>query len=453
MTGDATRCDDPGAMGAPRVIRGGGEARRRALRATVVALTALALVFVQHAPALADDPLDSQLAEALRKKQDLERAVQTSRQNAERYKQAATQFQAAVNAANVRISDLASRQAAAQSESDVLKIDIEIKEEQLQLVAFQLTETKSFVESLQAQGAEQERQLARREEIYALHLRTTYRHAQVSPLEMLLSSRSLADFAGRVQAMVLVDRQDRQLAGEIRALRDKTAAQKIEVDLKQQEIAGLQKQIESQRATLAKHKAEYDALVRAMQASINEQADLRQGAATNRNSAVASQQRANAETSQLNQRLEQAEAAYAALAAELARRAGLGAFTGRLAMWPLSGPMTSPFGARWGGFHNGIDIAAPMYTPVRSAAAGQVVTAGRPYFAFGDTAIVVIVAHGSNFSTIYGHLDRVAAGVGARVNAGSTVGYVGMTGWTTGPHLHFMTVVDGRARDPIPYLP
>ena len=54
--------------------------------------------------------------------------------------------------------------------------------------------------------------------------------------------------------------------------------------------------------------------------------------------------------------------------------------------WPLAGPITSGFGFRWGGFHNGMDIAAPMYTPVVAAAAGQVVTVGRPYAASGDTA-------------------------------------------------------------------
>ena len=96
--------------------------------------------------ALADDPLQ----EALRKKQDLERAVQVSRANVERYKQAATQYETAVGQANARISDLSARQANAQNEADALAIEIEIAEEQLQLVAFQLNETKSMLDSLAA---------------------------------------------------------------------------------------------------------------------------------------------------------------------------------------------------------------------------------------------------------------------------------------------------------------
>jgi murein DD-endopeptidase MepM/ murein hydrolase activator NlpD len=127
-----------------------------------------------------------------------------------------------------------------------------------------------------------------------------------------------------------------------------------------------------------------------------------------------------------------------------------------MAIWPVNGPITSYYGPRWGGFHNGLDVAAPLNTPIRAAAAGQVVTVGKPYLAYGDTATVVIIAHGSNFSTLYGHMSDApgpTVRVGQVVRAGDRIGYVGMTGWTTGPHVHFMTVVDGRTVDPLPYMP
>ena len=97
-----------------------------------------------------------------------------------------------------------------------------------------------------------------------------------------------------------------------------------------------------------------------------------------------------------------------------------------------------------------------MFTPIRAAAAGVVVTVGKPYFAYGDTAEIVIVAHGFNLSTLYAHLDDrrlPPVQVGQRVSAGQTIGYVGMTGFTTGPHLHFMTIANGRAVNPMTYLP
>lgn len=155
-------------------------------------------------------------------------------------------------------------------------------------------------------------------------------------------------------------------------------------------------------------------------------------------------------------KIEQAEAAYVQLAAQLARGSGLTTFTGRLAYWPVSGRITSPFGPRWGGFHNGLDVAAPMYTPVRAAAAGQVVTVGKPTLVYGDTATIVIIAHGDDFSTVYAHLNDERppiVRVGELVAAGQTIAYIGSTGWSTGPHVHFMTIVDGRAVNPIQYLP
>ena len=448
------RWDDSPSMGTPRSVRGGGSWRKRGFRATFVALTALALIAGQQSYARADDPLQ----DALKRKEELERAVQNSRANAERYKAAASQFQAAVDAANARIADLAAQQDDAQSQADALGIEIQIREEQLALVSFQLDETKAFADSLSAQAAVQQRQLVDREALYAKHLRLTYRQALISPLEMLLSSSSLTDFANRVQAMIFVNRQDKQLANDIRWLRADTAQKLEDAASKEKDILGLKGQIDEQRKGLAKQKSEYDGLVAQMQASIGSQADLRAGAQIDKNKALAAAGQANNQTAVLNQKLEQAEALYAQLAAEQAAKSGLAAFNGtKLPLWPVNGQITSGFGARWGGFHNGLDIAAPMYTPIRAPAAGQVVTVGKPYLAYGDTATVVIIAHGYNFSTLSGHMDDTLhppiVRVGQTVTAGQIIGYVGMTGWTTGPHDHFMVILNGRAVDPRPYLP
>jgi murein DD-endopeptidase MepM/ murein hydrolase activator NlpD len=427
---------------------------RSSLRTAVVVLAGVALFLGQVVPAYADDPL----ADALKRKQELERAVAVSRANTERYKRAADQFQAAVNNSNAVIEGLQAKADAAQTQAEQLSFEIQITEEQLQLVGFQLDETNALVSSLKAQVDAQGRQLSQREELYAKHLRTTYRQAQISPLEMLLSSRSLSDFASRIQAMVIINRQDVQLANEIRAIRDEAAANVALTQEKATEIVGLQDQITQQRAGLAAQKARYDQLLKDAQTAMASTADERDQAATLRNSQLGAAAKQKQETANLNKLLQDAEAQYEQLAAEAAARSGLGAYTGgKLPIWPLRGALTSPFGPRWGGFHNGLDIAAPMYTPILAAAAGVVTTVGKPYLAFGDTATVVVIAHGNNFSTLYGHLDDRAhppiVRVGQVVNAGQVIAYEGMTGWTTGPHLHFMTIVNGRAVDPRPYLP
>ena len=453
LTSDRTFCNDGSRMGAPRTRRGGGN-RSAWLRTTVVVLAGLALFLGQMIPASADDPV----GDALKRKQDLERAVAISRQNTERYRQAADQFQVAVRNADAAIGDLQAKADAASSQAEQLGYEIQIAEEQLQLVSFQLNETNALSASLSAQVDAAGRQLAQRQDLYAKHLRTTYRLAQISPLEMLLSSASLTEFASRVQAMVIINRQDQQLANEIRAIRDETAAKVSLNQEKAAEMVGLQEQITNQRAALALQKTRYDQLIKDAQTAIASTSDVLNEAAVNRNAQLNAAARQNQETANLNKLLQDAEAQYEQLAALAAARSGLGAYTGgKLPLWPLRGVITSPFGARWGGFHNGLDIAAPMYSPIVAAAAGRVTTVGKPYLAYGDTATVVIIAHGNNFSTLYGHLDdRVhppIVHVGQTVNAGQVIAYEGMTGWTTGPHLHFMTIVNGRAVDPRPYLP
>lgn len=424
------------------------------MRTTIVVLAGLALFLGQVIPAQADDPL----TDALKRKQDLERAVAISRANTDRYRRAADQFQAAVNDSEAVIEDLQAKADAAQSQAEQLGFEIQIAEEQLQLASFQLDETNALVSSLKAQVDAENKQLAQREELYAKHLRTTYRQAQVSPLEMLLSSSSLSEFASRIQAMVIINRQDVALANEIRTMRDETAANVSLAEEKAAETVGLQEQISQQRAALAQQKARYDQLIKDAQAQIASQADARDQQAALRNQQLSAAAKQTQETANLNRLLQDAEAQYEQLAAAAAARSGLGVYTGgKLPMWPLRGAITSPFGARWGGFHNGLDIANVMYSPIVAAAAGRVTTVGKPYLASGDTATVVIIAHGNNFSTLYGHLDdRVhppIVQVGQYVNAGQVIAYEGMTGWTTGPHLHFMTIVNGRAVDPLPYLP
>jgi murein DD-endopeptidase MepM/ murein hydrolase activator NlpD len=425
----------------------------RAARATTVALVVSALLGGLAQPASADDPI----SEALKRKEELERAVQISRANAERYQAAANQFQAVVNQTNARIAGLAEKQANAQSEADQLFYQIQISEEQLALVTFQLDETRALTDSLKAEAAEESKQLASREDLYARHLRTTYRQALISPLEMLLSSASLTEFANRLQAMIFINRQDVQLANEIRTIRADTRQKQDEAATKEKEILGLSDQIATQRTQLAGAKEKYDKLVAEAQAAINTEAAARVVANQSRQSAQGQVSQTNRTTADLERQLDQAEAQYEYLAAQAAGGSGLGAFNGaQLAMWPLRGPITSGFGPRWGGFHNGIDIAAPKYTPIRAASAGKVVTVGRPYLAYGDTAVVVIIAHGFNFSTLYGHLDDLhwpIVSVGQTVSAGQIIAYVGMTGFTTGPHLHFMTIANGRAVNPMGYLP
>lgn len=119
------------------------------------------------------------------------------------------------------------------------------------------------------------------------------------------------------------------------------------------------------------------------------------------------------------------------------------------AVKPVSGTMTSDFGPRWGANHNGLDIAAPIGTPVYAAADGVVVDAG-PASGFG---LWVRVKHDDGTTTVYGHINDYRVAVGQRVAAGQQIATVGNRGQSTGPHLHFEVWSAGGAKiDPSAWL-
>lgn len=117
--------------------------------------------------------------------------------------------------------------------------------------------------------------------------------------------------------------------------------------------------------------------------------------------------------------------------------------------WPLVDRVTSEYGPRWGRMHEGIDIAGSHGDPIRSAESGRVDYAGwiRGY---GNT---IIVDHGGGMSTLYAHMHGFAVTAGKTVSIGQVVGYVGNSGFSQGPHLHFEVRIDGAPVNPRTYLP
>jgi murein DD-endopeptidase MepM/ murein hydrolase activator NlpD len=117
-------------------------------------------------------------------------------------------------------------------------------------------------------------------------------------------------------------------------------------------------------------------------------------------------------------------------------------------IWPVSGPVVSPFGYRWGRLHAGIDIAVPYGTPIHAAAAGTVVLAGW-VSGYGN---YTCIDHGGGMATCYAHQSSYAVSQGAAVSQGQLIGYVGCTGHCFGPHLHFEVRINGTPVDPLGYL-
>jgi murein DD-endopeptidase MepM/ murein hydrolase activator NlpD len=123
---------------------------------------------------------------------------------------------------------------------------------------------------------------------------------------------------------------------------------------------------------------------------------------------------------------------------------------------PLIGEihMTSPFGKRMHpflghlAFHSGIDLRGDVGVAVRATATGKVTIAGRK----GDYGNMVEISHGNGLATRFGHLSEISVKIGQVVRIGETIGTIGSTGRSTGPHLHYETRINGEAVDPQKFL-
>ena len=121
------------------------------------------------------------------------------------------------------------------------------------------------------------------------------------------------------------------------------------------------------------------------------------------------------------------------------------------AIWPARGVVSSPYGLRWNGsdFHPGIDIANDMGTPIIATADGVVRVAGWNDGGYGN---MVDIDHGNGIMTRYGHAMQVAVTAGQYVHRGQVIAYMGSTGFSTGPHVHYEVRINGQAVNPAAYL-
>lgn len=303
---------------------------------------------------------------------------------------------------------------------------------------------------VQQQLTTQEAELAHdreRLEVLKTHLRRTlnqlrnrlvdiYRTGQPDFLTVILDSGGFDDLLTRYEYLRRIEDNDASIVGQVRGLRTQaeitvTKAREVRrtIAARRAELARTRVELESREGELASALAQQrQALV---QARVRED-DLSDHVANLQDDIAAEIQAAP----------EPATAAPTLPAGPTQSPSSAGL------IWPVEGVLTSPFGPRWGSFHPGIDIGAPMGTPIKAAKAGVVVNAG-PNEGYGN---FTCINHGGGLSTCYAHQSSFATSAGAQVAQGEVIGYVGSTGFSTGPHLHFEVRVSGQAVDPLGYL-
>lgn len=117
-------------------------------------------------------------------------------------------------------------------------------------------------------------------------------------------------------------------------------------------------------------------------------------------------------------------------------------------IWPVTGTVSSGYGPRKSGFHHGVDIANKIGTPIHAAESGTVIFAGIKSV-YGRT---VIIEHLDGKQTLYAHAKSICVSKGEKVNRGEVIAFVGISGVTTGPHLHFEVRIDKKTYDPLIFL-
>jgi murein DD-endopeptidase MepM/ murein hydrolase activator NlpD len=293
--------------------------------------------------------------------------------------------------------------------------------------------------------------LARHNDALKRRLIQAYEYGDLGYLAVLLQARSFGDFLERWNDVSYVVKANQTTIRQRRA--DAQRVEKIETGLLADETS------------LRNARAAADQQQLALSALAKQRANLLEVAQSEKRDVAV-------EVGQLEDTSAAAEAALEALVHEkqqeeearraAARRAALLAgeslppepgAPGQL-LWPVSGPITSPFGMRmhpvYGRpiLHAGIDIAANQGTTIAAAADGRVIVAGYQ----GDCGKMVALDHHGGLSTIYCHMSQIFVGVGQDVQRGQAIGAVGMTGDATGPHVHFQVMQDGHPVYPMSFL-
>jgi peptidoglycan DL-endopeptidase CwlO len=368
---------------------------------------------------------------------DLERKIETTQGKIGRRKGTERLLTTQISAYSQRIGRLQSRIGSLQSRQANAQADLDAKRAELFGIQRDLRSERRRLVRLRARLAEARVALAQR-------LLELYQADKPDIVTVIMSSKGFADLLERGEFMERVSEQDQRIIKVVRDARAdaKATAQRLDrLERRQQRVT----EIVQQRR---------DEIARAKQGLI----DTRVGLDGTRADKAHALSTVKAERHQLEGNLSGLKAEQAKIQATLQQAQGnlpagpIKHCNGSL-IWPVNGPITSPFCERraWESCHPGIDIGVPAGTPIRAAAAGKVAllqSAG----ASGGYGNFTCIQHTGAMSTCYAHQSRFATSLGASVSQGQVIGYVGCTGLCFGDHLHFEVRINGAVTNPLNYL-
>lgn len=349
---------------------------------------------------------------------------------------------------DAKLASLKEDQSKQQEYKDALDAQMQNLQSQIDGLNTQINSLDASIEEKNTAIAEKQKNIDEDVETLKERLCAIYMMGDASTLEILLQSESVIDMAQKVELLNIITEHDTKLIAQLTADMESIADEKAEIESEKEQDAAARTELESKGSELAEVQAEAERVLEEL------------------NQSVASVQ---AESDRIAQEKEQASAEidqwwedyYAQLAAQENQQnngssgssggssgsIGSGGYvsTGNFT-WPVPGFTNISCGYSSG--HKAIDISGggrTIYgTPIVAADSGKVVTATYHY-SYGN---YVMIDHGGGYSTLYAHASSLAVSVGQTVTKGQTIAYVGSTGNSTGPHLHFEVRVNGNRQNP-----
>jgi murein DD-endopeptidase MepM/ murein hydrolase activator NlpD len=362
---------------------------------------------------------------------------------------------------DARLSALHARIAEAQRKAQALSAQIDSVSSQIQRLEGRVGDVSARLTTLESDLALHQRKLDRLTALFRLETKrylflrrqyslalarlnarlvAVYEQGNVDSVDVILGASNLADLVDRLDYVNQVGAADERIATSVGRAKGAARAAREATRKLRGVVAG------ETRAVRARTEQ-----VRAVR---NELVSSRQQLVAARSSKRVSLVRVRASEREEVSEAQALEQVSAALGAQIQAAQSASSYSppaSRSAsgfIWPVSGPVTSPFGMRWGRMHTGIDIGVGYGTPIHAAASGQVIYAGW-MDGYGN---LVFIDHGSGISTGYAHQSSIEVSNAQTVSQGQVIGYVGGTGHCFGPHLHFEVRVKGTPVDPLGYL-
>jgi murein DD-endopeptidase MepM/ murein hydrolase activator NlpD len=386
---------------------------------------ALVVLLIAATPALGDD---------VTKKHQIDTKVSSLQDRLAAHKQREQALRNQVADYTVRIRALEHRVGDVSLQLQTLEADLGLHQKRLDTLNALFKLQNKRYGFLTRQYAQSMRTLNRR-------LVDIYESGQASTLDVFLGASNVQDALDQVAYLNDIGVQDRHIATEV-------AHAKLQVKAARAKTKKIRSTVQSETAVISARTAQTLSVRNDLVGAQGDLSASKQQKLTDISTLSAAEQAEageidalQASSAALTARIQAAQAQHSSGGADSTpSSAGL--------IWPASGPVTSPFGYRWGRMHEGIDIGASYGAPIHAAASGTVIYCGWES-GYGN---LTAIDHGGNLSTAYGHQSSIAVTCGQHVTQGEVIGYVGSTGHSTGPHLHFEVRVNGSPVDPLGYL-